>query len=154
MGPNTITIISRRAGFPLTAAALFLLAGTAGALAQGTPVKPKSAPSAPAQQPQAPAAAASSSGNPNATGKLIMKAGEKAKAHDGADLRNPLEAQTQDTGGDKVKVDEHLIVDLHVNDEDLSNVLQMLSIQSQKNIVTSKNVSAVVTANMYGVTFY
>src|SRR5437762_339891 len=30
----------------------------------------------------------------------------------------------------------------------------MLSIQSQKNIVTSKNVSAVVTANLYGVTFY
>lgn len=54
----------------------------------------------------------------------------------------------------KVKVDEVGIVDLHVNDEDLANVLQMLSIQSQKNIITSKNVSATVTANLYGVTFF
>jgi type II secretory pathway component GspD/PulD (secretin) len=54
----------------------------------------------------------------------------------------------------KVKVDDHLIVDLHVNDEDLLSVLQMLSIQSQKNIVTSKNVAANITANLYGVTLY
>ncbi|MDX9910750.1 MAG: secretin N-terminal domain-containing protein [Phycisphaerales bacterium] len=53
-----------------------------------------------------------------------------------------------------VQVDENLIVELHVNDEDLSNVLQMLSIQAQKNIVTSRSVSATVTANLYGVTFY
>ncbi|MCA9300451.1 MAG: hypothetical protein KDA28_15375, partial [Phycisphaerales bacterium] len=53
-----------------------------------------------------------------------------------------------------VSVDEHMIVELHVNDEDLSTVLQTLSIQSQKNIVTSRNVSATVTANLYGVTFY
>ncbi len=54
----------------------------------------------------------------------------------------------------KVKVDREGVVDLHVNDEDLANVLQMLSIQSQKNIISSKNVSATVTANLYGVTFY
>jgi type IV pilus assembly protein PilQ len=54
----------------------------------------------------------------------------------------------------KVKVDDHLIVDLHVNDEDLLNVLQMLSIQSQKNIVTSKNVAANITANLYGVSLW
>lgn len=53
----------------------------------------------------------------------------------------------------QIKVDEHLIVDLHVSDEELANVLEMLSIQSQKNIVASKNVSARVTANLYGVTF-
>lgn len=51
-------------------------------------------------------------------------------------------------------IDENNIVDLHVNDEDLSAVLEMLSIQSQRNIVASKNVSARVTANLYGVTFY
>lgn len=44
-------------------------------------------------------------------------------------------------------------VDLHVNDEDLGKVLEMLSLQSQKNIIASKNVSARVTANLYGVTF-
>lgn len=53
-----------------------------------------------------------------------------------------------------VKVDDSLVVDLHVNDEDLGNVLEMLSIQSQRNIVSTKNVNARVTANLYGVTFY
>lgn len=50
--------------------------------------------------------------------------------------------------------DENAIVDLHVNDEDLGKVLEMLSLQSQKNIVASKNVSARVTANLYNVTFF
>lgn len=61
---------------------------------------------------------------------------------------------TLDDLADRVSVDEHFLVDLHVNDEDLANVLQMLSIQSQRNIVASKDVSASVTANLYGVTFY
>ncbi|MEL7473480.1 MAG: hypothetical protein AAGK04_09200, partial [Planctomycetota bacterium] len=59
-----------------------------------------------------------------------------------------------DALADRVVVDEHFLVDLHVNDEDLANVLQMLSIQSQRNIVASKDVAASVTANLYGVTFY
>jgi type IV pilus assembly protein PilQ len=54
----------------------------------------------------------------------------------------------------QIAVNDDLIVDLHVNDEELANVLEMLSIQSQRNIVASKNVSAKVTANLYGVTFF
>jgi len=54
----------------------------------------------------------------------------------------------------KIAVNDDLIVDLHVNDEELANVLEMLSIQSQRNIVASKNVAAKVTANLYGVTFF
>lgn len=54
----------------------------------------------------------------------------------------------------EVSVDEFDLVDLHVNSEDLANVLQLLSIQSQRNIISSKNVSASVTADLYGVTFY
>lgn len=53
-----------------------------------------------------------------------------------------------------VSIDENFLVDLHVADENLANVLQMLSIQSQRNIVASKSVSASITANLYGVTFY
>ncbi|MEC9372985.1 MAG: hypothetical protein VYC34_04040, partial [Planctomycetota bacterium] len=53
-----------------------------------------------------------------------------------------------------VKVSEYMTVDLHVQDEDLANVLQMLSLQSQRNIVVSNNVSATVSANLYNVTFY
>ncbi len=54
----------------------------------------------------------------------------------------------------EVSVDENMIVELHVQDEDLANVLQLLSLQSQRNIVANKDVSATVTANLYGVTFY
>ncbi|MEM9559261.1 MAG: hypothetical protein AAF995_03060 [Planctomycetota bacterium] len=53
-----------------------------------------------------------------------------------------------------VEVNEFDLVDLHVNNEDLAKVLQLLSIQSQRNIVASPNVSATVTADLYGVTFY
>lgn len=64
----------------------------------------------------------------------------------------------RDAGGPKaetrVKVDENNLVDLHVADEDLATVLEMLSIQSQKNIIASKNVKGRVTANLYRVTFY
>lgn len=54
----------------------------------------------------------------------------------------------------KVKVSEHNTVDLHVKDEDLVSVLEMLSISAQKNIIVSKNVSGKVTMNLWGVTFY
>ena len=53
-----------------------------------------------------------------------------------------------------LSIDDNNIVDLHVNNEDLGAVLQMLSMQSQRNIIPSKNVSGSVTANLYGVTFY
>lgn len=63
-----------------------------------------------------------------------------------------------DVGGelhyDDAAASEEFFVELHVNDEDLAAVLQMLSIQSQRNIVMSQGISARVTANLYGVTFY
>lgn len=69
-------------------------------------------------------------------------------------VRDPMKPGKD--GGDKpvVKVSDHNTVDLHVKDEDLANVLQLLSMQTQKNIIASKNVSARVTATLYGVTFY
>jgi type IV pilus assembly protein PilQ len=54
----------------------------------------------------------------------------------------------------KVKVTEHNTVDLHVKDEDLVSVLEMLSISAQKNIIVSKNVTGKVTMNLWGVSFY
>ncbi|USN98798.1 MAG: hypothetical protein H6810_11650 [Phycisphaeraceae bacterium] len=56
--------------------------------------------------------------------------------------------------GGEVTVDEYDLVDLHVNNESLSSVLQLLSLQSRRNIVASKAVSASITADLYGVTFY
>ncbi|MBX3363306.1 MAG: hypothetical protein KF866_00960 [Phycisphaeraceae bacterium] len=54
---------------------------------------------------------------------------------------------------DDVKVSEYDLVELHVTDEDLQTILQMLSIQGQRSIVATQNVSGTVTANLYGVTF-
>ncbi len=59
----------------------------------------------------------------------------------------------QELDGD-INVSSFLTVDLHVQDTDLANVLKMLSMQSQKNIIVSKNVAATVTADLYDVTFY
>ncbi len=69
-------------------------------------------------------------------------------------VRDPMDLGNVPGNGRVVRVDPNNLVDLHVNDEDLRTVLQMLSIQSQRNIVASKNVSARVTADLYGVTFY
>lgn len=44
-------------------------------------------------------------------------------------------------------------VEMHVNDLDLACVLQVLSMQSQRNIVASRLVTGTVTANLYNVTF-
>lgn len=44
-------------------------------------------------------------------------------------------------------------VEMHVNDLALSRVLQMLSIQSRRNIVASRAVTGSVTADLYGVNF-
>jgi type IV pilus assembly protein PilQ len=52
-----------------------------------------------------------------------------------------------------VEVSEYLTVDIFVQDEDITNVLRMLSLQSQRNIVASRDVTGTVTANLYGVTF-
>ena len=43
-------------------------------------------------------------------------------------------------------------VEIHVNDAELVEVLRMLSLQSRKNIVASKEVKGTITANLYGVT--
>lgn len=63
------------------------------------------------------------------------------------------EDELEDLAG-AVGVSEYDLVDLHVNNEDLGNILQLLSIQSQRNIISSNNVNASVTADLYGVTFY
>lgn len=67
---------------------------------------------------------------------------------------NPFAAGAIAADSADVTVSEHLTVDLHVQDEELANVLQILSLQSQKNILVSGTVSATVNANLYNVTFY
>ena len=52
----------------------------------------------------------------------------------------------------EVSVSDTGTVEIHVNDANLVEVLRMLSLQSQKNIIASKDVHGTVTANLYDVT--
>jgi type IV pilus assembly protein PilQ len=52
----------------------------------------------------------------------------------------------------EVAVSDEGTVEIHVNDASLVEVLRMLSLQSQKNIICSKDVRGTVTANLYNVT--
>src|SRR5207253_3839937 len=52
----------------------------------------------------------------------------------------------------QVNVSDAGTVEIHVNDANLVEVLRMLSLQSQKNIIASKDVRGTVTANLYNVT--
>ncbi len=56
--------------------------------------------------------------------------------------------------GQEVGVDELGQIDITVKDLEIAKVLQLLSIQSQRNIVTSRNVSGKVSADLYGVSFH
>jgi len=58
-----------------------------------------------------------------------------------------------DAGQVEVSIDPNDLVELHVRDEDLRAVLQVLSLQSRRSIVASNDVNARVTANIYGKTF-
>jgi type IV pilus assembly protein PilQ len=52
----------------------------------------------------------------------------------------------------EVAVSDAGTVEIHVNDANLVEVLRMLSLQTQKNILPSKEVRGTVTANLYDVT--
>lgn len=83
------------------------------------------------------------------SGKPSSSAGSGAAPMPGDEPRTvkPLRANA-------VKVDDNGVVDLRVNGEEIAAVLEMLSLQSQKNIIPHKNVNGKVFANLYGVTFY
>ena len=58
------------------------------------------------------------------------------------------------SSSDDVQITDYGTVDMAVQDTDLAQVLEMLAIQSRKNIIAGDDVSATVTANLYDVTFY
>ncbi len=67
----------------------------------------------------------------------------------------PAPAQSRgDEGGPNVRMRDDGTIDLTVQETDLPTVLEMLSIQGRKNIITSKQVTGKVTANLFDVTFY
>jgi type IV pilus assembly protein PilQ len=58
----------------------------------------------------------------------------------------------QSVSSSEVSVSDAGTVEIHVNDANLVEVLRMLSLQTQKNILPSKEVRGSVTANLYDVT--
>ena len=51
-----------------------------------------------------------------------------------------------------VEVDEFDTFNIQVTDTDLAQVLQMLALQGERNVIASRNVSAVISANLFDVT--
>jgi hypothetical protein len=64
----------------------------------------------------------------------------------------PAKPEGKSVSKSEVNVNDEGTVEIHVNDASLVEVLRMLSLQSQKNIVCSKEVRGTVTANLYNVT--
>jgi len=94
---------------------------------------------------------------------LSAAAEKQAKPAKGTEVKlldetsGPLAAATtqpagQSVGANQVNVSDAGTVEIHVNDANLVEVLRMLSLQSQKNIIASKEVRGTVTANLYNVT--
>lgn len=81
---------------------------------------------------------------------LAQQAGQPAPvtANDSVFASAPASAKPS------VHVSEYMTVDMHLRDESLATVLQMLGMQAERNIVVSANIDATVTADLYGATFY
>jgi len=63
------------------------------------------------------------------------------------------EVDSKEQEVEQVVIDQFGTVDLVVNETEVTQVLEMLAIQSQKNIIASNNVTGAVSANLYDVTF-
>ena len=59
----------------------------------------------------------------------------------------------KESSDSSVVVDEFGTVDLVVNETEVTQVLDMLAIQSRRNIIASNSVTGMVSANLYDVTF-
>src|SRR5205814_5235975 len=71
---------------------------------------------------------------------------------DGSEATSTPGGEGQSVNSTDVNVNDTGAVEIHVNDANLVEVLRMLSLQSQRNIIASKEVGGKVTANLYGVT--
>ncbi len=81
-------------------------------------------------------------------------AGDPAATNPDGKVDGKVDPKTEGRSVSKseVNVSDEGSVEIHVNDASLVEVLRMLSLQSQKNILCSKEVRGTVTANLYNVT--
>src|SRR5258706_5694919 len=96
---------------------------------------------------------ASSEKNP---GQQVCLVEETAGPGDGGENKDAKggdePSQGTSASAPQVNVSDAGTVEIHVNEANLVEVLRMLSLQSQKNIIASKEVRGTVTANLYNVT--
>ncbi|MEM9420231.1 MAG: secretin N-terminal domain-containing protein, partial [Planctomycetota bacterium] len=76
-----------------------------------------------------------------------------AQAAEGDEPIGLFDENAESLEGQDVAVDSLGQIDITVKDLEIAKVLQLLSIQSQRNIVASRNVSGKVSADLYGVSF-
>ncbi len=93
--------------------------------------------------------------NPSAALRLFERAGKTsiAAALACAAIGFASPALAQDEGGPRVEVSEFETIELFVQEEEITKVLELLSLQTQKSIVASNEVSGKVSANLFDVTF-
>lgn len=82
-----------------------------------------------------------------------LNAAAYAQAAEGDEPIGLFDENNQNMDGQEVGVDALGQIDITVKDLEIAKVLQLLSIQSQRNIVASRNVSGKVSADLYGVSF-
>jgi type IV pilus assembly protein PilQ len=145
--------------------------GNSSAQAASTPASPfRPQTSAASAQPtgenffkNAPATSPATAPAANANGSdatAVATSGDSSAAPATAPSTQPGDGTATGDGGGEgtsvsstdVNVNDTGAVEIHVNDANLVEVLRMLSLQSQKNIIASKEVGGKVTANLYGVT--
>lgn len=80
--------------------------------------------------------------------------GGVAQAQDDSFDEPTAEVTEELPNGQKVKVGSFGQIDIHVKELDVTKVLQLLSIQGQRNIIATRNVSGTVSADLYQVDFY
>ena len=122
-----------------------------------------------AAEKETPAPPATDKSTKSAKGKPVTKPAEKAEADEAekkddaapldpfADAPAPTPVSSGDAAGEPltaedVNVSDTGLVEIHVNDANLGEVLRMLSAQLERNIMASKEVRGTVTANLYDVT--
>ncbi|MCS7033539.1 MAG: hypothetical protein NZ561_06035, partial [Phycisphaerae bacterium] len=141
------------------AGVLFLAASSVYALG-ALAAKPQSSVSSPpladlaTTEPVAPAADPIAAAPAAATNVKVLDPEEDpfAPAPNSPPAPEPPASEGQSVTADSVLVSDEGTVEIHVNDAQLVEVLRMLSIQSRKNIIASKDVGGKITANLYGVT--
>ena len=88
------------------------------------------------------------------TSILMGQAVPTAVPSDQTKTAGQADEEPQPVPSTEVRVSEYMTVDIVVQNDTITNVLQKLAIQARRNIIPSPSVSQVINATIYGVPFY